>query len=72
MISVSQSLSINVSELTDSDIGRRVIYVRPRRWGGTVEEGRVTSYNRKYIFADFGTGHGKACDPSDLEWKIRR
>lgn len=64
---------INIEALTPADHGRGVIYRAAPQY--EPEHGRITSYNSKYIFAEFakksgGWSHPQACDPSDLDWEF--
>ncbi len=55
---------IKIEELKPEDVGRMVVYQSFDK----KEDGRITSWNDKYIFVDFdNTGRGQACRPSDLE-----
>lgn len=57
---------------TDSDIGRRVIYRRPKlAWAENEgsEEGEITSVGVTYVFVRYdGDTQSKATLPRDLEW----
>ncbi len=54
---------MNITILTEADIGRSVIYKR------TNEEGIITSYNDRYVFVRYaGDLHSKATHPKDLIW----
>lgn len=56
-------------EPTESDIGRKVVYTRPRDWGGKLEEGVVTSFNSHCVFVRYGSDyHSKGTNRNDLEW----
>jgi hypothetical protein len=58
---------IEITKLTPEDVGRLVIY----RTAPTFEpqEGRITSFNDKYIFVDYtNVGRGNATRPEDLEF----
>ena len=54
---------IDKSKLTEKDIGRNVIYHREfcKR-----EEGKLSSWNDKYIFVRFKGPNGEACEPEDI------
>jgi len=65
---------IEISELTENDIGRAVVYCRE----GPREDGTITSYNSYWVFVRYkpgqyprpfeGVGAGVATYPRDLEW----
>jgi hypothetical protein len=65
---------INISKLTENDIGRWVIYTAPN---GATENGRIKSWNKHYIFvvyhcADKWNNYmdytAAATRPEDLTW----
>lgn len=59
---------INIKKLTEKDIGRNVTYIDGT---GHKEFGRITSWNNKFIFVDYGPhccGRGHATSPEDLVW----
>lgn len=52
---------------TERDIGRKVIYTG--NYGGSLEEGVITSFNNSYVFVRYGTKYtSEATSRSDLEW----
>jgi len=55
---------IDLKKLKPEDTGREVMY------SGQIEdeEGVITSWNDKFIFVDYGNGHGIATDPKDLRF----
>jgi len=56
-------------EPTADDIGRKVVYTSNRYPGGELEEGVITSFNRRFVFVRYGSQVGsKATDRHDLEW----
>ncbi len=60
--------TIEISKLTDADIGRQVTFVHA---GGTREFGTLHSWNNKQIFVRFGSApraKAAACDPQQLSW----
>lgn len=61
---------IDLSKLTDKDVGRKVVYRAAPNF--EPEEGTITSWNDKYIFARYGSGSTSAAtDPADLDWMMR-
>lgn len=59
--------------ISQADVGKKVIYF-PRHAKGNpqhpdVEVGEIRSWSDSFVFVDYGTGHGKATDPLDLEWE---
>lgn len=57
---------MNISELTDSDKGRHVIYTAHH---GERESGVISSWNDRYVFVRYGMGStAAATDPSQLEF----
>ena len=61
-------MGIKISELKESDINRGVVY-DPGFPGGKLEEGRITSWNDRFIFVDYSnSGRGKATNPESLEF----
>ena len=56
---------IKIKELKEDDVGRMVIY----QSFDEKEEGRITSWNDRFIFVDSdNSGRGKACRPFDLQF----
>ena len=56
---------IKIKELKKEDVGRMVIY----QSFDERQEGRITSWNDRFIFVDFdNTGRGQAVRPFDLEF----
>jgi hypothetical protein len=54
---------IKIKELKPEDVGRMVVY----QSFDERKEGRITSWNDRFIFVDFdNTGRGQACRPFDL------
>jgi hypothetical protein len=55
---------------TESDIGRKVIYIRDRdTFGDAPEEGVITSFNDHNVFVRYGAKiHSEATAREDLEW----
>jgi len=61
---------IDITKLTDADIGRFVIYRAAPNYAP--EEGPITSFNHKYVFVRYGHGSTSAAtDPKDLDWSSR-
>lgn len=61
---------MKIEDVTESDIGRHVIYTGNRGWGGPDEVGCISSFNDTNIFVRYGfSKQGIACSPSDLEWE---
>ena len=60
---------IDIKKLTEKDIGRKVIY---SSYGNQKEEGHITSWNKIFIFVDYGNscGRGIATDPRDLKFSF--
>lgn len=57
---------IDIHALKESDRNRLVIHKNKR---GKIQEGRITSWNEKFIFVDFyDNGMGAATNPKDLEF----
>jgi len=57
---------IDIKTLKENDVDRLVIYKNSR---GKLQEGRITSWNDKFIFVDFyNNGMGAATNPKDLEF----
>lgn len=55
---------IDIEKLTEEDIGREVKYDN----GYIIDYGRITSFNKLFVFVDYGTGHGQATYPHHLTW----
>lgn len=54
---------------TEKDVGRQVIYIGNRVWGGADEEGVITSFNEHTIFVRYtGDTGSKGTKREDLEW----
>ncbi len=59
---------INISDLKPEDKNRKVVY-KPSHSSGSLEEGRITSWNDHYIFVDYSNvGRGNATSPDKLEF----
>jgi len=59
-------MSIRHFDLTNNDIGRKVIY-RHKHGVDLLEEGIITSYNDKFVFVKYGAdSFSKATKASDL------
>lgn len=57
---------IDIQNLKEKDLDRLVIYKNKK---GKIQEGRITSWNEKFIFVDFyDNGMGAATNPKDLEF----
>jgi len=56
---------INISKLTDADVGRNVTYHREfcKR-----EFGHLSSWNAKFVFVRFKGPTGEACEPADVSF----
>lgn len=65
---------VNLLDLRkDVDVGRKVIYIPQHANGDWYHEdsqmGRITSWNHKFVFVNFGKGDtSAACDPNDIYW----
>lgn len=58
---------IDITNLTQKDLNRKVIYTPYE--GAAPEEGRITSFNERYIFVDYqNVGRGQATSPSKLKF----
>lgn len=58
---------IDPKTLMPGDINRKVVY-RPRNRQER-EDGRITSWNERFIFVDYtNAGRGQATSPEDLEF----
>jgi len=58
---------IDISKLTESDIGRNVIY---RREYCETEVGKLSSWNEHFIFVRFRGPTGESCFPEDVEFEL--
>ena len=58
---------ISITELTDKDIGRNVVY---HRESCDREVGQLTSWNNKYVFIRFNGPNGEACEPCDVSFEF--
>jgi hypothetical protein len=57
---------IEIKKLTKKDIARKVLY---RNYANKLQEGRITSWNDRFIFVDYyNSGIGSATKPEDLEF----
>lgn len=57
---------IDIKSLKESDTNRKVIY---KKSYGTFQEGRITSWNDRFVFVDYyNNGMGVATNPKDLEF----
>lgn len=57
---------IEISKLNEKDVNRLVVYMS---FNDRIEQGRVTSWNDKFIFVDYtNVGRGVATDPKDLHF----
>lgn len=57
---------IDITKLTDKDVGRSVIYTPGY---GPLQDGVITSFNEKFVFVRYrATGGGQATNPKDLEF----
>lgn len=58
---------IDISSLTEKDVNRIVVYTPSN--GNEIEQGRITSWNRYFIFVDYtNVGRGNATNPQDLHF----
>lgn len=58
---------INPSELKPEHVNRLVVYRSHE--GARPEQGRITSWNDRFIFVDYdNTGRGQATSPEKLEF----
>lgn len=56
---------INITDLKEDDIGRKVIYQSHPL--SKKEEGRITSFNKTWVFVDYdNTGRGQPTPPKQL------
>lgn len=58
---------IDIAKIKETDIGRLVVYqVVP---GAKREQGRITSFNTRFVFVDYqNTGRGVATPPEKLNF----
>jgi len=56
---------IDISKLSEKDIGRNVIYHREHC---KQEVGRLSSWNDKYIFVRFKGPNGESCQQEDVSF----
>ena len=56
---------IDIDKLTDADKERNVIY--HREWCNR-EVGKLSSWNKKYVFVRFKGPNGEACHPEDVSF----
>jgi len=63
-------MPINLNNLTEGDVGRRVWYYPNHSPDTATESGRIKAFTDKYIFVHFDGGGdtAKACYPENLEW----
>lgn len=59
---------IEINKLTQSDIGRNVIY---HREFCDREVGKLSSWNDKYIFVRFKGPYGESCQPEDISFELQ-
>lgn len=61
---------IDISKLTPKHVNRLVVYRSRYRLGSEkAEQGRITSWNDRFIFVDYSNvGRGQATSPEDLEF----
>lgn len=57
---------IEISKLTDKDIGRNVLYHREYC---TPERGVLTSWNSHFVFVRFRGPNGESCEPEDVSFE---
>lgn len=58
---------IDISKLAQDDVNRLVVYTPLK--GAKVEQGRITSWNGKFIFVDYtNVGRGVATRSEDLHF----
>ena len=60
---------INISELTEKDIGRNVLY---HREFCESQVGKLSSWNSKYVFVRFRGPTGEACEPEDVTFEFNK
>lgn len=56
------NLKIEDTEISDKDIGKKVIYTP------TNQVGVIRSISNLYVFVKFKSPNGEACNPKDLIW----
>lgn len=56
---------IEISKLTESDVGRNVTY---HREVCNVEHGKLSSWNYRFVFVRFKGPTGEACEPADVSF----
>lgn len=57
---------IEIKSLSEKDRDRKVIY---KNRVGKIQEGRITSWNDRFVFVDYyNSGIGSATKPEDLEF----
>lgn len=59
---------IDPLQLTDDDVGRRVVY----HGSEPNEEGVLSSWNKHYVFVKFDGIHGQACQPETVSFSHER
>lgn len=59
---------IDPKTLTEADVGRNVTY----REHCTVEFGKLSSWNEKYVFVRFKGPTGEACEPEDVSFDFAK
>ena len=57
---------INIKDLTNDDIGRKVVY--SVEFCEETEEGEQTSWNSRFIFVRFKGPTGEACTPENVSF----
>lgn len=66
------TIKIDSRELTKENIGSKVTYIPLHANGNAQHEdcegGVISSWNDKFIFVNYGTGHSQATRPEDLVW----
>lgn len=58
---------IRIDQLTDKDVGRKVIYGRDAL---PKQEGTLSSWNDTYVFVKFKGPNGEACRPTAVSFAI--
>jgi hypothetical protein len=58
---------IDPARLSEDDVGRLVIYHREHC---NREEGKLSSWNDKFVFVRFKGPGGEACEPSDVSFAL--
>ena len=56
---------IEISKLTEKDIGRNVTY---RREFCETQHGKLSSWNTTFVFVRFEGPNGEACEPEDVSF----